>query len=101
MKGDVAFDLLHYLMDVAVQDRHGSKPLEIRERAFAILRSPSPLGIHRPERDVRKDDDGRAAFEALDVLLEPFELVGPEQAEASSFEVDHIHETDEVNTAVV
>ena len=76
VKRDVAFDLLHHLMDVTVQDRHGTKPLQIRQRAFAVVRPPSPLGIHRPERDVREDDDGRAALESLDVLLEPFELFG-------------------------
>ena len=62
VKRDVAFDLLHDLMNVTVQDRHGTKPLEIRQRAFAILRPPSPLGVHRPERDVGEDDDGRAAL---------------------------------------
>src|SRR4030095_15272867 len=64
-------------------------------------RRPSPLGVHRPERDGGKDDDGRAAGEAFDVLLEPFELLGPQRAEAPRFEVDHVHQADEVDTVMV
>src|SRR3954471_8490207 len=49
---DIAFHLLHHLMDVTVQHRHRAEILEIIQRAGAVLRAPAPGRIDRPERDV-------------------------------------------------
>jgi hypothetical protein len=92
MKGDVPLDFLHHLMNVAVQDGHRTKPFQVRQGARAVVGAPAPLGIHRPERNVGKDDDGRAALQAFDVLFEPFELFVPERAEASGPEIDDVDE---------
>src|SRR6185369_6807843 len=95
------FNLLHDLMDVPVEYRYGPEPLQIGQRAFAVLRAPSPFGVHGPQRNVCKHDDRRAAREAFDVFLEPFELLGAEPAEAARLEVDDVHEADEVNAALI
>ena len=49
---DVPFGLLHDLVDVSVEHRHRSESLEITESLFAILSSPAPFGINRPQRNV-------------------------------------------------
>src|SRR5262245_147550 len=88
-------------MDVTVEDRYGAKPLQIRQRAFAVLRAPSPLWVHRPQRDVCEDDDWRAAREPLDIALQPLELFGPERAEPTGLEVDDVDKADEVDAVLI
>src|SRR5262245_46953463 len=88
-------------MDVPVEHRDGPEPLQIRERAFAVLRAPSPLRVHRPEWDVREHDDGCAALETFDILLEPLELFGSERAEPARPEVDHVDQADEVSATLI
>ena len=56
MKRDVAFHLLHDLMDMPVQDGDRAETLQISERLLAVVGAPTPFGIDRPERDVRKYD---------------------------------------------
>src|SRR5215471_14623624 len=97
----MAFDLLHDLMNVAVQDRDRAEPFQIGQGAFAVVGSPSPFGIHRPEWNVSEDDDRRAAFEPLDVALEPLELFGAERTEPPGFEIDDVDEADEVHAALI
>src|SRR5690242_8081990 len=101
MEGDVAFDLLHDLVDVPVQHGHGSESLQIRQRSGAVVRAPAPLRIDRPQWDVREDDDGRAALEPLQILFEPLELLVPERAQAARLEIDDVDEADEVDAVVV
>ena len=68
--------------------------------ACALSSVPQPhSGIHRPQRDVREDDDRRAALETLDVLLEPFELLVAERAEPARLEIHDVDEADEVDAA--
>src|SRR5450631_3298259 len=42
VEGDVALDLLHHLVDVAVEHRHRAKALEVIERTGAVLGAPAP-----------------------------------------------------------
>ena len=77
---DIAFHLLHHLVDVAVEHSHRTKLLEIRQRLGAILRAPTPVLIDGPERDVGEQDNRRRCRTALDVTLQPFELLGAEIA---------------------
>ena len=101
MEGDVTLDLLHHLVDVAVQHGHRAEALEVFERAAAVLGAPAPFRIYRPQRDVGEQHD-RGRFRAsLEVVLEPFKLFGAEIAEAAALEVHHIDEADEVHAAGV
>jgi hypothetical protein len=72
VKGDVDLNLLHDLVDVAVEHRHRTEALEMVERARRVFGAPAPGWIDAPQRNVREDDDrgrGRAAFES-DTLLQ-------------------------------
>src|SRR5258708_4286820 len=69
VEGDVAFDLLHRLMNVAVQYGDGAERLEQRESARRVVRAPAPLRVNRPERDVREDHDRRVLCESGEILL--------------------------------
>ena len=50
---------------------------------------------------MREHHDGRAAFQGFQIALEPFQLFRAEQSEPAGFEIDHVHEADEVHAAVV
>ena len=58
VEGHIAFDLLNDLMDMAVEHSHRAKALQHVERPQAVVGAPSPIGIDRPERDVREHDIG-------------------------------------------
>src|SRR5262249_61475807 len=58
VEGHIAFNLLHDLMDMAVEHSHRAKALQHVERPL-VVGAPSPIGIDRPERDVREHDDRR------------------------------------------
>src|SRR5262245_56119849 len=97
----MSFDLLHHLMNVAVEYRHRTKSPQVRQRALAVVGAPAPLGIHGPERNVCEHDDGRAAREPLDVILEPFELFVAERAKAAGFEIHNVDQSDEVHSVLI
>src|ERR1043166_4389899 len=82
VEGDVAFDLLHDLGDVAVQDCDRGEAPELRERLRGVRSRPAPLRVDAPQRYVRVDDDGRAGGESGQVSLKPRELLRAEVAEA-------------------
>src|SRR5262245_59139337 len=52
VEGDVAFDLTHDLMNVAVQNGHRAKALQQCDRLCAVASAPAPRLVHIPERDV-------------------------------------------------
>src|SRR4029079_10535194 len=54
-----------------------------------------------PERNVRKDDDWRAARELLDVLLQPLELFVAKRSESACLEVYDVDQADEMHTVLV
>src|SRR5205085_1289909 len=86
---------------MAVEHRHGPESLQVRQGLRAIIGAPPPLGIHGPERNVRKDDDRRTALDPLDIFREPFELVFPEAAKAARLQIDDVDETDEMHAILV
>src|SRR3984893_14157094 len=98
---DVAFDLLHDLVNVAVEHRHRAEAFEVVERARRVFRAPSPGGIDRPQRNVREDDDRGRCRAALEVALQPFELLVAEIAQAAGLEIDHVDEADEMHAVGV
>src|SRR6185312_11472988 len=97
MEGDVTFDLLHDLMNVAVEHCHRAKSLEIVERAGAVLGAPSPARIYRPQRDVGEYHDRSGSGTSLEVLFQPFELLAAEIAEAARLQVHDVDQADEVH----
>ena len=101
VKSDVAFHFLHDLVNMAVQDGDRAEALQVSEGLLAVVGAPAPVGIDGPERDVRKDDDRRAAFQIPHVIFEPLELLGAERTEAACFEIHHIDQADEVRALVV
>src|ERR1700730_899753 len=97
VEGDVAFDFLHDLVNVAVEHRDRAEALEIVERARRVFGAPAPGWIDRPQRNVGEDDDRGRCRPALEVALQPFELLIAEIAQPASVEIDHVDEADEVH----
>ena len=85
MERDVAFDLLHHLMDVAVEHGHRTEALEHVECTRAVFSAPTPGRIDRPQRDVREQHDRRRGRAALEIGVEPGELVGAEATMPPTF----------------
>src|SRR6266850_1157330 len=88
-------------MDVSVQDRHRTETLQISQSLFAITRSPAPLRINRPERDMRKHDNRRARSEIFHVRLKPLELLVSELPQATRLEIQHIDQSNEMDAVFV
>src|SRR5215470_5198280 len=101
MEGRVAFDLLHDLVDVTVEHRHRAEALEVVEGARGVFGSPAPGGIDRPQRNVGEHDDGRRRGAAVEVVLQPFELLVAEIAQSAGLEIDDVDQTDEVHAVRV
>src|ERR1043166_1690015 len=101
VEGDIAFHLLHDLVDMAVQHGDGTEPAQIAHRLVGVAGSPAPRLIDRPHRHVREHNDWRAGRAAFQILLEPGELVGAEAAKPIGLEVHHIDQRDEVHAVVI
>src|SRR6266403_1353052 len=101
VKSHIAFNFLHGLVNVSVQNCYRAKLLEIRERLRAVVGPPSPLRIDRPERDMGKDNDWRAVLQVLDITFKPLELIVAEGTQTAGFEIHHVHKADEVNAILV
>src|SRR5262249_45011975 len=97
VEGDIAFNLLHHLMDVAVEYGHRAEAFHVGERAAAVLGAPAPLRIDRPQRDMREHHDRRRRRAAFEIILDPFELLFAETTHATALEIGDIDETDEVH----
>src|SRR5262249_29454231 len=94
---DVAFHLLHDLVDVAVEHRYRTELLEIAQRLSAVLRAPAPFLRDGPERDMREQQDRRRSRAAFNITFQPFELFVAEIAQTAGLEVDDIDQADEVH----
>src|SRR5512135_476124 len=86
---------------MAVEHGDRAEALQAVERFAAVARSPAPLRIDRPERDMGEDDDGRAGGEPAHVVLEPGELVRTEAGEAAGLEIHDVDQRDEVDALAV
>src|ERR1700722_7221663 len=80
MERDVAFHLLHDLVDVAVQHGDRSEPPQIGHGLIGIAGSPAPGLEDRPHRHMSKHDDRGARGAAPQILLEPGKLFVAEPA---------------------
>src|ERR1700677_1597458 len=101
MKGDIAFHLLHDLVNVSVEDGHGTETLEHVERLCSIGSSPAPFRINLPQRHVREYHDGRTGGKGREVLFQPVELVRAEGAQALIGLAKDVDQPDEVNALLV
>ncbi len=101
VEGDVAFHFLHDLVDMAVEHGHRAEALEIRQRLGPVVGAPAPIRIDGPQRNVGEHDDRRRRGAALQVVFEPFELLGAEIAQAAGLEIDDVDEADEMHAVGV
>src|SRR2546422_9571213 len=101
VKGDMAFDLLQNLVDVAIEHRDRAEAFQHAQRLLTILGDPSPGGVYGPQGDVGEHDEGRAAGEPCDIFFEPVQLVLAEAAQARRLEVENVDEPDEMHALVV
>src|SRR5579864_9494487 len=60
VEGDVALDLLHDLMDMAVEDRDRPEATQLCQELIGIAGAPTPGFIDGPQRHVREHHDGSA-----------------------------------------
>src|SRR5271170_844701 len=74
VKRDIAFHLLHNLMDMAIEYCDRAKSLQHCEGLLAVRCSPSPRWVHSPEWNVRKNYNGSAALQPAEILLQPVKL---------------------------
>src|SRR4051794_4430908 len=86
---------------MAVQYRDRAEAFDVFQRTRAVLGAPAPLRIDRPQRDMGEQHNWRGFRTALQVVLQPFELVVAETAEAAALEVRDIDEADEMHAAGV
>src|SRR5580692_9584323 len=71
----------------------------MRERLRAVFGAPAPIGIDRPQRDMCKHHNWRAAGARLEVGFQPLELIGAQFSEV--FQSNHIHQPDKVHALLI
>src|SRR5260370_8000018 len=98
VKGDVALDLLHDLVDVTVEHRDRAEALEVIERTGRVFGAPAPCWIDRPQRNVGEDDHRGRGGTAFEVVLQPFELLLAEIAQPPGLEIPHLDEPSNLHT---
>src|SRR5580693_2016506 len=99
MERDISFHLLHHLMNMAIEYRDRAEPLQVPQRLLAVRGAPAPIGIKRPQRNMREENDGRAGGARLQVLLQPLQLVVAKLAQP--FLGSDIYESYEVDTLLI
>src|SRR5258708_4705150 len=80
VESDVAFDLLHNLMNVPVEYGDRAEAAQLAHELIRITRTPAPRLIDRPQRHMGKDDDGRAGGTLLQISRNPSDLTGAQGA---------------------
>src|SRR6516225_2198683 len=99
VKCQVAFDLLHDLVNVAIQHRHRAEALEQRQGRSTVVSAPTPFLVDHPERNMSEDNDWCGRAELREIGLQPCELFGANVAHC--IDLNAIVQTDEVNTFVI
>src|SRR4029077_5969229 len=90
MECRVSLDFLHYLVNMAVEHRDRTETLQMRERLFAVLRPPSPLGIDTPKRNGGEYDYRGTRGDSAQIILQPGNLFVAKLTHA--FELNHVDE---------
>ncbi len=98
-KAIIPFHLLHRLMNVSIQHRDRTEPLQIRERLRTILRPPAPLRVHHPQRNMREDHNRRRRGKRRQIVLQPAQLLRPQLAHR--IDLQHVVQPDEVHALVL
>jgi hypothetical protein len=101
VEGDVTFDALNDLMDVAVQHRDGPEATQVLHELIRVAGAPAPRLIDGPERHVGEDHNRRAGGAAFEVRGHPGELIGAQSTEALRLELQYVDQRDEVHTGVI
>src|SRR6516162_2791441 len=96
MEGDMAFNFLHHLMDVAVEHGDRAEPLQKFDGARAIVGAPAPLLIDGPQWNVGEHHDRRLRGFSLEIVRKPLKLLFAEIAEPARLKVHDVDETDEM-----
>ena len=85
---------------MAVEAGDRGEATQIAQRLGSVVGPPSPLWVDLPKRYVGEHHDRGAGGESGNVLLEPGKLVAAKRSEATWFQVQHVHEADEVDAFV-
>ena len=101
VEGHRSLDLLHQLMDVAVEHGHRAEPRQQPQRLSAVVGAPAPFRRDHPQRDVGEHDDRRRSRWPLRSASSQASWSGAEGAEAVGLEVDDVDERNEMHAAVV
>lgn len=101
MNRDVALHFLQDLVNVPVQHRNRTEALEVSKRLRAVIGTPAPLGINRPQRNVYKNKDGSAALQMLHVTFDPVKLFLPERPPSARLQVENIYQPHKVHALVI
>src|SRR5580698_9835743 len=86
---------------MSVQHRHGTETLDVRQGLFAVVRSPAPIWIDGPQRDVCEEHNRSAGRTAFEIVLKPLQLFVTERPHTTGFQIGHIYETDKMHTLVI
>ena len=87
MERNLTFDLLHDLVNMAVQYRYGTETLDIRQGLFTVIGSPTPIGIDGPQWNVRIEHNRSAGRAAFEIVLEPLQLFVTERPMPPAFKL--------------
>src|SRR3984957_12130517 len=101
VEGKLAFDLLHHLVDVAVEHSDGTELLHVRQGLLTVVGSPAPIWVDGPQRNVREEHNRSTGRAPLQIVFQPLQLLVTERSQAASFQVDDIHQADEMDALLV
>src|SRR5215469_18107175 len=101
VKRNFAIDFLHDLVNVAVQHRDRTEAFDIRQGLLAIVGSPAPIGIDRPQWNVCEENNRSAGRATLKIVLQPFQLLVTERSHTTGLQVGYVYKTDEMHALVV
>ncbi|GAB4721756.1 hypothetical protein MOKP126_12920 [Mycobacterium avium subsp. hominissuis] len=86
-------------MHMAVEAGDGGEPAQITQCLRGVVGAPTPLRVHREQRDVAEHDDGSVAGQAGDVLFDELQLVGAQVPELA--QIQRVDQRDQVHTGHV
>ena len=101
VESDVAFHLLHDLVDMAVQDRHRTEAAQIGQRFFGIAGAPAPGFLDGPHRHMREDHDRACCWSAPPDRPSARPADRRRSRPAAGLEIHHIDQGDEMHALVI
>src|ERR1700730_2574031 len=101
MERNVTFDLLHDLVNMAVQHGHRTETFDVRQGLLAVVGSPAPIWIDGPQRNVRKENNRRTGRAALEIVLKPLQLFVSQRTHTSGLQIGDIYQPHEMNALLI